>query len=163
MASGSVNVFSDPKWIASFSGYFLNDRYAHWNLSILRSAGVGNSYYPHGWDCCYQTKQLNKGRIYSDSVQGVSIHPSGEVTVTGTWESWSCLQSPFLSFLQTRTGCYGKVLPTFRHYIWTFSAQLIPSRNSLTDMPCLFPKCLLDLIKLEGLKKKRYWQLWGVI
>lgn len=32
-------------------------------------------------------KQLNKGRVYSDSVQGVPIHPSGEVTVAGTWGS----------------------------------------------------------------------------
>lgn len=28
-------------------------------------------------------KQPNKGRIYSDSVQGVPLHPSGEVPVTG--------------------------------------------------------------------------------
>lgn len=47
-------------------------------------------------------KQL-KGMVYSDSVQGVPIHASGEVTVAGTWGSWSHQQSSFLSFLLTRT------------------------------------------------------------
>jgi formate/nitrite transporter FocA (FNT family) len=59
-------------------------------------------------------KQLNKGRVCSDSVQRVPSHPSGKVTVAGTCGELVTL-AVFLSLFSSDQNLkLWKVLPIFR-------------------------------------------------